>query len=215
MNGTFTRLEHAIRSGDISGGIAEASRLAESGVTVFTIFHVGIEPCLRDIGDKFGRLEIFLPELMEAADVVKAVQETLKSYLKSGEVSQMQKGRIVLCTIQGDLHDIGKNIVKAMLEVNGFEVQDLGVNVSPIEAIQAAKNFNADIIAVSSLMLTSLPYVKDAIEMVKQNEDLSSRFKILVGGGPVSRDWAKKVQADGYGDDAIEAVQQATRLMAN
>ena len=156
-----------------------------------------------------------MPELIEAADVVKAVQESLKSYLKAGEVAQTQKGRIVLCTIQGDIHDIGKNIVKAMLEVNGFEVQDLGVNVSPMDAIQAAKNFNADIIAISSLMLTSLPYVKDAIEMVKQNEGYRSRFKILVGGGPVSRDWAEKAQADGYGDDAIEAVTQATHLIAN
>ncbi|MGD0610873.1 MAG: cobalamin-dependent protein [Anaerolineales bacterium] len=215
MNGKFTILEQAIRSGDISGGIAEASRLAESGELVFSIFHEGIEPCLKDIGDKFGRLEVFLPELIEAADVVKAVQESLKSYLKAGEVAQTQKGRIVLCTIQGDIHDIGKNIVKAMLEVNGFEVQDLGVNVSPMDAIQAAKNFNADIIAISSLMLTSLPYVKDAIEMVKQNEGYRSRFKILVGGGPVSRDWAEKAQADGYGDDAIEAVTQATHLIAN
>ena len=119
----------------------------------------------------------------------------------------------MICTISGDLHDIGKNIVKALLEVNRFEVKDLGVDVDPGTAIAAAKEFDADIIAFSALMLPSLPYVKDAINFVKQNEDLKDRFKILVGGGPVSQKWADKAGADGYGDDAIEAVQKALALV--
>jgi methanogenic corrinoid protein MtbC1 len=213
MDAKYSQLAQAIRDGHISAGVAEATSLAESGVSCLAIFHECIEPCLKEIGDKFSRLEIFLPEMMEAAEVVKAVQESLKPYLKTGEVAQTEKGRIALCTIQGDLHDIGKNIVRAMLEVNGFEVKDLGVNVSPADAIRAAKEFNADIIAISALMLPSLPYVKDTIEMVKQNENYRNRFKIMVGGGPVSREWAKKAQADGYGDDAVEAVKQATNLM--
>ena len=213
MDPRYTQLEQAIRTGDVEAGKAEAVRLAESSLSPLAIFRECIEPCLKNIGDQFSRLEIFLPEMMEAAEVVKAVQETLRPYLMAGEVAQTRKGRIVLCTIQGDLHDIGKNIVKAMLEVNGFEVKDLGVNVNPAEAIRAAKEFEADIIAISALMLPSLPYVKDAIEMVKTNEDYRRRYKIMVGGGPVSRDWAKKVQADGYGDDAVEAVKQATSLM--
>jgi methanogenic corrinoid protein MtbC1 len=213
MDNRYTQLEQAIRSGDVEAGKAEAARLAESGLPPLAIFRECIEPCLKDIGDQFSRLEIFLPEMMEAAEVVKAVQETLRPYLKAGEAAQTEKGRIVLCTIQGDLHDIGKNIVKAMLEVNGFEVKDLGVNVSPADAIRAAKEFNAHIIAISALMLPSLPYVKDGIEMVKQNAEYSRRFKVMVGGGPVSREWAKKAQADGYGDDAVEAVKQATSLM--
>jgi methylmalonyl-CoA mutase cobalamin-binding domain/chain len=213
MEPRYTQLEDAIRAGDVEAGRAEAARLAESGVSPLEIFRECIEPCLKTIGDQFSRLEIFLPEMMEAAEVVKAVQETLRPYLKAGEVAQTRKGRIVLCTIQGDLHDIGKNIIKAMLEVNGFEVKDLGVNVNPADAIRAAKEYDADIIAISALMLPSLPYVKDTIEMVKQNDDYRRRFKIMVGGGPVSRDWAKKAQADGYGDDAVEAVKQASSLM--
>jgi trimethylamine corrinoid protein len=213
MDTQYTQLESAIRLGDVEAGRAEAARLAESGLSPLSIFRECIEPCLKNIGDQFSRLEIFLPEMMEAAEVVKAVQETLQPYLKAGEVAQTRKGRIVLCTIQGDLHDIGKNIVKAMLEVNGFEVKDLGVNINPAEAIRAAKDYGADIIAISALMLPSLPYVRDAIEMVKENEANRRRFKVMVGGGPVSRDWAKKVDADGYGDDAIEAVKQATSLI--
>jgi len=213
MDNLYTALIEAIRTGDPEAGAAEAERLAQSGVSPLEIFRECIEPCLKDVGDQFSRLEIFLPEMMEAAEVVKAVQVVLKPYLKAGEQAQVAKGRIVLCTIQGDLHDIGKNIVKAMLEVNGFEVKDLGVNISPTEAIRAAKEFEAQLIAISALMLPSLPYVRDAIEMVKQNEDYRRRFKIMVGGGPVSRDWAKKAQADGYGDDAIEAVKQAASLL--
>jgi len=213
MDAKYAPLVQAIRTGNVAEGVASATQLAESGVSSLAIFRECIEPCLRDIGDQFSRLEIFLPEMMEAAVVVKAVQETLRLNLKAGEVAQTEKGRITLCTIQGDLHDIGKNIVKAMLEVNGFEVKDLGVNVSPADAIRAAKEFNADIIAISALMLPSLPYVKDTIEMVKQNAEYHGRFKIMVGGGPVSRDWAKKAQADGYGDDAVEAVKQAASLI--
>jgi methanogenic corrinoid protein MtbC1 len=209
----FNTLEAAIRTGDRDGGTAEAVRLVESGVSPLQVFSGGIEPVLADIGDQFGRLEIFLPEMIEAANVVKGVQEALHPYMNADGSDSVSKGRVVICTISGDLHDIGKNIVKAMLEVNGFEVRDLGVDVSPAEAVKAAKDFDADIIAFSALMLPSLPYVKDAIEFVKTGEQLRDRFKILVGGGPVTKEWTVKAGADGYGDDAIEAVQQALLLL--
>ncbi len=209
----YAVLEQAIHYGNADDGQVEALRLVEAGTSPLDIFSDCIEPTLADIGDKFSRLEIFLPEMMESADVVKAIQEVLKPYLEADEALQTNKGRVVICTISGDLHDIGKNIVKAMLEVNRFEVKDLGVDVDPGTAIAAAKEFDADIIAFSALMLPSLPYVKDAIDFVKQNEDLKDRFKILVGGGPVSQKWADKAGADGYGDDAIEAVQKALALV--
>jgi methanogenic corrinoid protein MtbC1 len=214
MVDNYNALEQAINTGNITLGVTEAVKLAESGVTPSSIFQNCIVPYLKEIGDRFGRLEIFLPELMEAASVVKAVEEALKPYHKAKEVVHQARGRIVLCTTQGDLHDIGKNIVKAMLQVNGFDVYDLGVNVSPTEVIKAAKNYNADLIAISALMLTSLPYVRDTIEIVKNNDEYKSRFKIMVGGGPVSLEWAMKAQADGYGDDAMEAVKQAASLIS-
>ena len=213
MDEKYSALVIAIRDGDVDSGRAEALRLVEAGVSPLDIFSECIEPTLADIGDKFSRLEIFLPEMMESADAVKAIQEALQPYLEADEVLKTKKGRILICTVSGDLHDIGKNIVKAMLEVNRFEVKDLGVDVAPAAAIAAAKDFDADIIAFSALMLPSLPYVKDAIDFVKQNEALKDRFKILVGGGPVSQKWAKKAGADGYGDDAMDAVQQALALV--
>jgi methanogenic corrinoid protein MtbC1 len=209
----YSALVIAIRDGDVDSSRAEALRLVEAGVSPLDIFSECIEPTLADIGNKFSRLEIFLPEMMESADAVKAIQEALQPYLEADEVLKTKKGRILICTVSGDLHDIGKNIVKAMLEVNRFEVKDLGVDVAPAAAIAAAKDFDADIIAFSALMLPSLPYVKDAIDFVKQNEALKDRFKILVGGGPVSQKWAKKAGADGYGDDAMDAVQQALALV--
>jgi trimethylamine corrinoid protein len=209
----YSALLITIRNGDVDSGRVEALRLVEAGTSPLDIFSECIEPTLADIGDKFSRLEIFLPEMMESADAVKAIQEALQPYLEADEVLKTKKGRILICTVSGDLHDIGKNIVKAMLEVNRFEVKDLGVDVAPAAAIAAAKDFDADIIAFSALMLPSLPYVKDAIDFVKQNEALKDRFKILVGGGPVSQKWAKKAGADGYGDDAMDAVQQALALV--
>jgi methanogenic corrinoid protein MtbC1 len=163
------------------------------------------------VGERFSRLDIFLPELMNSASTVKAIQEVLLPYL-ADEPSQPKKGRIVICTVSGDLHDIGKNIVKTMLEVNGFELRDLGVDVSAMNVVKAAAEFEADIIALSALMLPSLPSMKDVIDILRENERYKGRFKVMVGGGPVSQEWAEKAGADAYGDNAIEAVKVAHAL---
>lgn len=212
MPNQFQDLEKAIFAGDIAGGVAAAQELADDGTSPIEIFSECIEPTLTIVGDQFSRLEIFLPEMINAAEVVKKVQSVLKPYLAADQ-SRMTRGRVVIGTVSGDLHDIGKNIVKAMLEVNGFEVKDLGVDVNPAAAVRAAVEFDADILAFSALMLPSLPYVKDAIEMIQANEEHRNRFRVMVGGGPVSRGWAETAGADGYGDDAVAAVQVAKDLM--
>jgi methanogenic corrinoid protein MtbC1 len=208
----FAALEKAIRTGDPEAGADEAERLAAGGESPQVIFRDAIQPCLVDIGDQFSRLEIFLPEMMEAADVVKAIQHRLQPYLQAGDAVGTGRARIAICTIRGDLHEIGKNIVRAMLEVNGFAVRDLGVDVSPGDLLRAAGEYDADIIAISALMLPSLPYVRDAIDLVRGSEAARARFKIMVGGGPLSEEWAAKAGADAYGDDAVQAVAQAVRL---
>lgn len=210
----YEALERAIHAGDVAAGVAEAQRLAESGISPPDIYSACIEPTLAAVGDQFSRLEIFLPEMVRAAEVVKAVQEALRPYLKA-EGPQLSKGRVVIGTVSGDLHDIGKNIVKSMLEVNGFEVLDLGVDVNPAVAVKRAVEFEAEIVAFSALMLPSLPYVRDAIAIIKENEKYRQRFKIMVGGGPVSQEWADEAGADGYGDDAVEAVQIALSLVGD
>lgn len=212
MTEIYESLVQAIHQGNLNNGVAEALKLVEAGINPVKIFSDCIEPTLVEVGDRFSRLEIFLPEMINSADTVKAIQKALLPYIKSGE-SNITKGRIVIGTVSGDLHDIGKNIVKTMLEVNGFEVKDLGVDVNPGDVIKAAVDFNADVIALSALMLPSLPYVKDVIDTLEGIEKYRHRFKVMVGGGPVSREWARKAGANGYGDDAVEAVQVAHALL--
>jgi len=212
MEDQFTNLAAAINEGNKDAGVKEAISLIDGGKKPIEIFTECIEPALADIGEKFSRLEIFLPEMINAAEVVKAVQEALKPHLEADQAST-SKGKIVIATVSGDLHDIGKNIVKAMLEVNGFEIKDLGVDVSPQAALSSAKEFDADIIALSALMLPSLPFVKDVIDFVGSNEETKQRFKVIVGGGPVSQEWADEAGADGYGDNAIDAVAVVRKLL--
>jgi len=206
-------LRREINLGAVEASAAEALRLVEAGEDPLTIFLEGIEPCLSEIGDRFGRLEIFLPELMLSADAVKAIQVELLPMLEADGSDYMKKGRVVIGTIFGDIHDIGKNIVSVLLQVSGFEVRDLGVAVPAQDIIDSAKDFDADIIGISGLMMPSLPYMRDAISLVKENPELADRFRIFVGGGPVTREWAEMVSADGFAEDAVSAVEEATRLM--
>ncbi len=201
MSSQYEKLENTIISGDQDGGVAEAIQLIEAGVDPLLLFLESIEPLLDDIGEKFSRLEIFLPEMVNSSKVVKAVHEAIKPYLKNPE-DAASKGKIIISTVSGDLHDIGKNIVKAMLEVNGYNVQDLGVDVPTQTIVKQAREIDADIIALSALMLPSLPFVKDVVEYMEGNQ----KVKVIVGGGPVSQEWADEAGTDGYGNNAIDAV---------
>ncbi len=213
MTEQFEILARAIKEGNLDGGVSESLKLVESGMKPIEIFTGCIEPTLAEIGMQFSRLEIFLPEMINSAEVVKAIQKELKPLLEADQETT-SKGKIVIATVSGDLHDIGKNIVKAMLEVNGFEVNDLGVDVEAKTILKSARESNADIIALSALMIPSLPFVKDVIDFVEANEEARAKFKVIVGGGPVNRDWAEEAGADGYGDDAIEAVEIAVQMVA-
>ena len=213
MEEKFLQLSQAIQNGDVEIGVSQSLSLVGGGVDPLDIFTGCIQPTLADIGDKFGRMELFLPNLMLAGKVVKAIQEKLLPLLKEGQSSTVKKGKALIATVYGDLHDIGKNMVSIMLQVNGFEVKDLGVNVASAEIIKAAEDFNADVVCLSGLMIPSLPYMKDAIDQIKGNPKLSSRFKVLVGGGPVTEAWARNSGADGYADDAVGAVREAIAVL--
>lgn len=212
MNEQYNLLEQAIKKGDVDTGVTESLKLVNGGKKPIEIFTECIEPVLAEIGDQFSRLEIFLPEMINSAGVVKAIQSELKPMLESGQ-GTTSKGKIVIATVSGDLHDIGKNIVKAMLEVNGFEVKDLGVDVEARAILKSALETEADIIALSALMIPSLPFVKDVIDFVEANDKARASFKVIVGGGPVNREWAVDAGADGYGADAIEAVEVALQMV--
>ena len=208
----YAPLFQAIESGDAEAGIAETQRLLDRGIPLKDIFVDAVTPCLRDIGERFSRLELYLPDMMRSAEVVKAIHSNLKDTLQA-ENDLDVSGKVVIGTVYGDIHDLGKNIVASMLEVNGFEVHDLGVDVEAHAFLERARAVDANIIAVSSLLSTSLPYVADVIEMVQASPADADRFKIMIGGGPVTADYASQIGANAYGEDAADAVRQAFALV--
>ena len=209
----YDGLVESIEGGDEEGGVAAAQQLLESDVDPLDIVQDAIMPCLKDIGDRFARMEVFLPEMMLAADVVKAVQGVLKERFDTIDIAS--EGRVVIGTVFGDIHDIGKNIVAAVLEANGYEVHNLGVNVEPRDFIKKAREVDADLIGLSSLMTTSIPYMRDVIELVKESDTDRDRFKLIIGGGPVSEETVGMIGADGWGENAADAVDAVRALMGS
>lgn len=214
MDDKYLALSEAIIEGDGDEAVTTVRALLDNGSTPLEIFSDCVEKTLNKLGEQFSKLEIFLPDLMMAGQAVNQIQEELEPLMKEGDNS-MQKGKAVICTVYGDLHDIGKNMVKLMMEVNGFKVEDMGVDVATTTILKKAEDMDADLILLSGLMMPSLPFMRETIELAKLNPKLKDRVKVLVGGGPVTQGWADDNGADGYADDAIGAVHKALEFMNN
>ena len=213
MDQFYQELLDCMMDGDDETGVEITKAAIEGGMDPIDIVQKCLVPILDDIGDQFARLELFLPDLVMAADVAKAVKDEIRAHLLSTSSDATAASKVVIGTVQGDVHDIGKNIVATLLEVNGFEVFDLGNDVKPFDFIETAKKEKADIIAMSSLLTTSMPYMVDTLKNLN-GLGVRDQFKVIVGGGPVSADWAKEIGADGYSNDANEAVELCKKLMA-
>ena len=208
-------LRNAITAGDKVRGVALAQTALDEGVSPLEFFQAVVEPVLDEIGDQFARLEIFLPELMRAGMVVEAMQkDVLEPAIQAGGGESSIVGRVVIGTCQGDIHDIGKNMVALMLQVNGFAVKDLGTNVAPRAFIDAAQQQQADIIAMSSLLTTSMPYVRDLVQLL-DGYGIGDQFMVVAGGAAVTRDWAESNGVAGFGEDAMEAVTVCRNLLGS
>ena len=182
-------------------------------MTPLEFFQGVIEPVLKEIGDAFARLDVFLPDLMRAGAVVKAMQtEVLEPAIRTAGGESGSAGTMVIGTALGDIHDIGKNMVALMLQVNGFKVIDLGTNVSPQAFLDSARRERADIIAMSSLLTPSLPYIKDVVKRL-ESQGQRDRFMMIAGGAPITKAWADEAGLDGFGEDAVEAVALCRTLM--
>jgi 5-methyltetrahydrofolate--homocysteine methyltransferase len=206
-------LGQALETGNEARGVELARAALESGLKPTFLFVEGIQPLLYEVGKRFERLEIFLPDLMKAAKVIKAMQrEVLEPAIVASSEQATELGLVVLGTCQGDIHDIGKNMVGLMLQVNGFKVVDLGTDVPVQTFIKAARENNAQIIGVSSLLTPSMPYMADLVERLK-GLGLRDKFKVIVGGAPVTDSYAQRIGADAYGADAVEAVRICRRLV--
>ena len=207
------RLKQAISAGNKVGGVTLAQDALAVGLSPLEFFQAVIEPVLSEIGERFARLEIFLPELMRAGMVVQAMQQAvLEPAIRAASGVSSVVGKIIIGSCQGDIHDIGKNMVALMLQVNGFQVKDLGTNVAPRTFIESAQREQADIIAMSSLLTTSMPYIRDTVQLL-EGYNLRSQFMVVAGGAAVTRPWAESIGIDGFGEDAVEAVTVCRQLV--
>ena len=163
------------------------------------------------VGEKFDGGEYFLPHLVMAGDLMDAVGAILEKNIPAEKI--VRKKVIVIGTVQGDMHSVGKNLVATMLKAGGFEVHDMGVDVPSMNFIEEAKEVKADMIALSSLLTTTMPYQKEVIEDLGAM-GIRDQFKVMIGGGPVTEVYARDIGADGYGRDAIEALDEAKKLLS-
>ena len=199
---------------DPEAGLIWAKDVLEGDVGVTDFFNKVFTPAMAVIGDKFGRMEIFLPELMDAADRAQTISDKVVQPMLAASDSDQEviRGKIVLGSVKGDLHDIGKNMVILMLRVNGFEVIDMGVNVPPRDFLDKAKEVKADIVGLSSLMTTSMPYMKECVEL-RDGFGLKDDFSVIVGGAPITADYTAEIGADAFGEDAVDAVGKCLALL--
>lgn len=174
------------------------------------ILYKGLVAGMDIISEKFKNNECFIPEVLVAAKAMNAGLAILNPLLAEAKVRSV--GKVVIGTVKGDLHDIGKNIVAMLLKGAGFEVIDLGADVSKERFLESVKNNNADILGMSALITTTMPYMKEVIEALKK-EDFRNNVKVIIGGAPVSQSYADTIDADGYAPDAASAVDLTKGLL--
>jgi len=170
----------------------------------------GISKGMLTVGEKFESGESYLPELIMAADVFKVAMEILKPAIEANQTDIKKSGTLLLATVKGDVHNLGKNIVATVMETRGFEVIDIGVDQPTLGIIDAAQDKQVDVIGLSAVMTTTMPYQKELIDTL-QELNIREQFIVLVGGGPINQQWADEIGADGYGETAMDAVTIATQ----
>jgi 5-methyltetrahydrofolate--homocysteine methyltransferase len=182
----------------------------ETGENPVVILNEGMIAAMAEVGKRFEEGEYFVPEMLIAARAMQTGMALLKPHLQQSEVKS--QGKVVIGTVKGDLHDIGKNLVGMMLEGAGFEIIDLGTDVSPEKFVAAARESQGNVVAMSALLTTTMPNMKTTIEAL-QAAGIRDRVKVLVGGAPVTENYARQVGADGYAPDASRAVAIAKSLI--
>ena len=206
----FEELSESIIEGDAEKAKDASEKILKKKIDPLKALNEVVWPAATIVGQKFEKYEIFLVELMNSAEATKNAVNILVSALPADKT--VRRGKIVMATVKNDIHDIGKNIVSAMLMANGFEVHDLGVDVPVSRVVEKAAEVNADIIALSSLLTTSMEQQRELINLLKELR-LRDKYLIMVGGGPVTKEWSDEISADGYAENASEAVRIASSLI--
>jgi len=208
----YEALKNALVDLDEQEVLSRTRGALDQGTDPLEVIDRGLLPGLNAIGRLFEEEEIFLPELMRSAMIFQNAMAILQPKIEELGKGARKKGTIVIGTVKGDMHYIGKNIVRLLLEISGFAVHDLGVDVDPLKFVQKAKEEQADIIALSALLTTTLVGQRDVIEALN-GQGVRDRFRVMVGGGAVTRQWAEQIGADGYAETAYAAVEMANSFV--
>jgi 5-methyltetrahydrofolate--homocysteine methyltransferase len=204
------QLHSAVLTGDANAARSITEQALQEGVDPLRLVNELMVPAMDEVGRRFECNEYFVPELLLSARAMKASLELIRPVLAARGDEPL--ARVVIGTVKGDLHDIGKNLVAAMLEGGGFEVIDLGVNVSPEKFIATVQEKNAQIIAMSALLTTTMPAMKTTIDALKSS-GVREKVKVLIGGAPITQKYAEEIGADGFSDNAVGAVALAKKSM--
>ncbi len=203
-------ISRGVTSGDSALVVGKIGQALEEGITAGDILHRALIPGIQALGKLFKDGEAYLPEILISTRAMNNGIEQLRPLLSEKEMSR--KGVVVIGTVEGDMHDIGKNLVKLMLDSNGFTVHDIGVDVSPDTFVKETQATGADIVAVSALLTTTMLRIPDIVQALGA-ANLRDRVKIMIGGAPVTRAFASSIGAEGYADDCASAVDEAEQLM--
>ena len=202
--------EAIIDDSDVETVVDIANQIIAGGGDAHSAIDAASE-AIRTVGDRFGAGEAYLPDLMIGGRKMERFMSVMSSHIEADELAEA-RGRVLIGTVFGDIHDLGKNLVATMLRVTGFDVVDVGVNVRPVDFVTTAQERGADIIALSSLMTNALPYQQEVVDILTEM-GLRDQYYVIIGGGPVTPEFAKEIRADGWAENAVGATQLCRILL--
>lgn len=211
-NKLFEVLAQSIYEGDDQKAEALAMQVLESGTDPLEAINKGFVVGINQVGSEYSQGDLFLPDLVLAGEAMKAAVAVLEPEMERRGSKRELLGTVVLCTVKGDIHEIGKTLVGTMLAGAGFQVVDMGVDVSAVSIIEKVRQVGADLVGLSALLTTTMPAQKAVVEALEE-AGLRDKVKVMVGGAPVTSGWAEEIGADGYGADAAQAVTTAKQLL--
>jgi 5-methyltetrahydrofolate--homocysteine methyltransferase len=206
----FEALTESVIKGDIKTAVAETQSALNAGSSVRDILDKGLIAAMDEVGERFSKGLIFVPQMLRSAKTMQECMKLLEPFFQEGDVTP--KGKVLIGTVKGDLHDIGKNLVAMMMQGAGFTIADLGVDVSPEKFVQKAQEIEPDIVAMSALLSTTMPAMPQTIEALRK-AGIRDKVKVMIGGAPVTEKYAHEIKADSYASDAGSAVSKAKQLL--
>jgi len=208
--GDFKELSEAVIKGDIQTAVALTQNALDANNKAKEILDQGLIAAMDQVGEKFASGEMFVPQMLRSAKTMQECMKLIKPQFQEGDLTT--KGKVVIGTVQGDLHDIGKNLVAMMMEGAGFTITDMGVDISADKFVQKVQEVEPDILAMSALLSTTMPGMRETVEAIK-SAGIKEKVKVMIGGAPVTANFASEIKADAYAHDAGSAVIEAKKLL--